>query len=73
MSRASTSSTSQQSGQMYQGGQMQQGQQIPHEKIAMRAYEKWCRRGRTHGNHQQDWIEAEQELRNEANRGAARR
>jgi hypothetical protein len=74
MSRASTSSTSQQTGQMYQGSPMQQGQQqIPHEKIAMRAYEKWCRRGRTHGHDMQDWIEAEQELRNEANRAAGRR
>jgi hypothetical protein len=46
-----------------------QGQQIPHDKIAMRAYEKWCRRGRTHGHHQQDWLEAEQEIRNEIARG----
>ena len=42
--------------------------QIPHEKIAMRAYEKWCKRGRPHGTHQQDWTEAEAELRNEMNR-----
>ena len=65
MSRASSPSTSQQS-----GSQMQQGQ-IPRDQIAMRAYEKWCRRGRPHGSDRQDWLEAEQELRNEANRGSA--
>jgi len=42
--------------------------QVPHEKIAMRAYEKWCKRGRPHGTHQQDWTEAETELRNEISR-----
>jgi hypothetical protein len=44
---------------------------IPHEKIAMRAYEKWCQRGRPQGTDLQDWIEAEAELRNEFNRSAA--
>jgi hypothetical protein len=38
---------------------------IPHEKIAMRAYEKWCKRGRPHGTDHQDWMEAEAELRAE--------
>jgi hypothetical protein len=38
---------------------------IPHEKIAMRAYEKWCKRGRPQGTDKQDWIEAEAELRAE--------
>jgi hypothetical protein len=38
---------------------------IPHEKIAMRAYEKWCKRGRPHGTDKQDWMEAEAELRAE--------
>jgi hypothetical protein len=38
---------------------------IPHEKIAMRAYEKWVKRGRPHGSDVQDWIEAEAELRAE--------
>jgi Protein of unknown function (DUF2934) len=41
---------------------------IPHEKIAMRAYEKWCKRGRPHGTDKQDWIEAEKELREEFTR-----
>jgi hypothetical protein len=39
--------------------------QIPHEKIAMRAYEKWVKRGRPHGTDLQDWVEAEAELRAE--------
>jgi hypothetical protein len=38
---------------------------IPHEKIAMRAYEKWCKRGRPNGTDRQDWLEAEAELRAE--------
>jgi hypothetical protein len=38
---------------------------IPHEKIAMRAYEKWCSRGRPCGTDRQDWLEAEAELRAE--------
>ena len=42
--------------------------QIPHEKIAARAYEKWCKRGRPHGSDQQDWKEAEAELRSEMSR-----
>ena len=35
---------------------------VPHEKIAMRAYEKWCQRGCRHGTDLQDWYEAEREL-----------
>ena len=35
---------------------------VPHEKIAVRAYEKWCKAGRPHGRHAQDWLEAEREL-----------
>jgi hypothetical protein len=43
--------------------------QISHEKIAMRAYEKWCKRGRPKGSSEkQDWLEAEAELRMEMNR-----
>jgi hypothetical protein len=42
---------------------------IPHDKIAMRAYEKWCKRGQPHGSDKQDWLEAEVELRNEMMRG----
>ena len=45
--------------------QVTSGVKIPHEKIAMRAYEKWCGRGRPHGSQVQDWLEAEAELRAE--------
>jgi hypothetical protein len=38
---------------------------IPHEKIAMRAYEKWVKRGRPLGTDVQDWVEAEAELKAE--------
>ena len=38
---------------------------IPHDKSAMRAYEKWCKRGRPQGTDVQDWMEAEAELRAE--------
>jgi hypothetical protein len=38
---------------------------IPAEKIARRAYEMWCQRGCPHGSDQQDWYQAEQELRTE--------
>ena len=41
---------------------------VPHEKIAMRAYEKWCKKGRPHGTDKQDWMEAEQELRAEVSK-----
>ena len=41
---------------------------VPHDKIAMRAYDKWCQRGRPHGTHLQDWLEAERELQSEYTR-----
>jgi hypothetical protein len=41
---------------------------VPHEKIAMRAYEKWVKRGRPHGTHVQDWLDAERELQAEFSR-----
>jgi hypothetical protein len=43
---------------------------IPHEKIAMRAYERWVKKGRPQGTHVQDWLEAEAELKSEFARGA---
>jgi hypothetical protein len=48
---------------------------VPHDKIAMRAYEKWCKRGRPHGSDRQDWLEAEAELQREFARthGSTRR
>ena len=44
---------------------------IPHEKIAMRAYDKWVKRGCEHGHHHEDWMEAEAELRAEYARTAS--
>ena len=38
---------------------------LPHEKIAMRAYEKWLKRGKLPGTEMQDWLEAETELKAE--------
>ena len=73
MSRATTSTGTQQPGTQSFGTPQQQSATqtlIPHEKIAMRAYEKWCRRGRPQGTDKQDWLEAEQELRQEMRGGA---
>ena len=42
---------------------------VPQEKIAMRAYEKWCKRGRPNGTNMQDWLEAEKELKSECMKG----
>jgi Protein of unknown function (DUF2934) len=33
-----------------------------HEQIAVRAYEIWQLRGGSHGGHEADWFQAEQEL-----------
>lgn len=41
---------------------------IPQEKIAMRAYEKWIKRGRPQGTEMQDWLDAENELKAEMSR-----
>jgi hypothetical protein len=45
--------------------------QIPHERIAKRAYEKWMKRGCPQGTEFQDWLEAEAELVAEASRGTS--
>lgn len=45
--------------------------QVPHDRIAMRAYEKWMKRGCPQGTHVQDWVEAEAELVAEASRGGS--
>jgi hypothetical protein len=38
--------------------------QVPlHDRIRERAYELYESRGREHGNEQQDWLKAEQEIR----------
>jgi hypothetical protein len=46
---------------------------IPHEKIAMRAYEKWVKRGRPQGTDTLDWVEAENELKAEMMRTQPKR
>jgi hypothetical protein len=39
---------------------------IPHDKIAMRAYENWVKKGRPQGTCVRDWNEAEAQLKSEA-------
>lgn len=39
--------------------------EIPHDKIAARAYEIWVRKGQPDGLDAQNWLEAEAELRAE--------
>jgi len=39
--------------------------EIPHDKIAARAAEIWDRKGRPHGQDEQNWAEAEAELQAE--------
>jgi len=34
-----------------------------HEQISRRAYEIWANRGFSHGDHTQDWVQAERELK----------
>jgi hypothetical protein len=46
---------------------------VPQEKIAQRAYEKWLKRGCTHGNDRQDWLDAEAELKAEYRTAATKR
>lgn len=41
---------------------------VSRDKVAMRAYDKWCQRGCRHGFDQQDWLEAERELTAECSR-----
>ena len=38
---------------------------VPQEKIAMRAYEKWCQSGRPCNTDVKNWLEAEMELKME--------
>jgi hypothetical protein len=44
---------------------------VTHDRIAMLAYEKWMKRGCPHGSDQQDWLEAEAELRAEIQRAGS--
>jgi hypothetical protein len=45
--------------------------QIPKDRIAMRAYEKWMKGGCKEGCDKQNWLEAEAELKAEMARPAA--
>jgi hypothetical protein len=44
---------------------------VPHEKVAQRAYEKWLQRGQPQGTEEQDWLEAEAEVRAELAQGSS--
>jgi hypothetical protein len=48
------------------------GAQVPREKVAMRAYEKWLKSGCQHGHDRQHWLEAEAELKAEMSRHGKR-
>ncbi|MBM3995952.1 MAG: DUF2934 domain-containing protein [Planctomycetes bacterium] len=79
MSR-STTSTAAQTGKAMQTTPMASQQScstmqgsVTMEKIAMRAYQKWLQRGCQHGNDQQDWLEAEAELKAEMNKGTSKK
>ncbi len=72
MSRTASSSTTATTRSQAQGqsastpATQQQHTQVPREKIAARAYEKWVQRGRPQsGSDTQDWLEAEAELKAE--------
>jgi hypothetical protein len=39
---------------------------ISHEKVAELAHRLWSERGHGHGQHEEDWFRAEQELRGKA-------
>ena len=47
------------------------GVSVAHDRIAMRAYDKWMKRGCPQGTDFQDWVEAEAELVAEASRGTS--
>jgi hypothetical protein len=69
MSRATTAPTAKPvtTGSVQQTQQQQQ--QLPHDRVAKRAYEKWMKRGCPQGTEFQDWVEAEAELKAEVSRG----
>lgn len=68
MSRVTTPSVPQQSGSSTSSTPNYQTGKVSQEKIAMRAYEKWCQRGKPQGTQMQDWLEAERELQSEGSR-----
>ncbi len=40
-----------------------------YEAIRKRAYELYCKRGRSHGNDMKDWLEAEKQVKKELGAG----
>lgn len=67
--QAPASSRTQSQSQTQPAAAQQSGTQaIPHERIAMRAYDKWLKSGCKDGNDQQHWLDAEKELRAETQR-----
>lgn len=49
------------------------GSNVPCEKVAKLAYEKWIQSGCPHGCDMQHWLEAEAELKAELSRTGARK
>jgi len=47
------------------------GPGLNHDAVAVRAFELYCERGREDGHDLDDWLQAERELRSEANSPAA--
>jgi hypothetical protein len=45
--------------------------QVSEERIAQRAYELYCARGREDGHDLDDWLEAERDLRSDVTSSAA--
>ncbi len=41
------------------------GVRIPHDQIAQRAHELWVKQGCSHGRDQENWFEAERQLKAE--------
>ncbi len=58
----SSCSTTSQPGRITTGSYQTLNNGTFRDRVAQRAYEKWMRRGRQHGNDKQDWFEAEREL-----------
>ena len=68
MSRTTAAPTAAQTGKSAQPAKAQAIAAVPanmQEKIAMRAYQKWLKRGCQHGNDQKDWLDAEAEVKAE--------
>jgi len=67
MSRSTTTSAPQtaKTAQSQQQGSATTQMCPPPDKVAARAYQKWVQKGCRHGQDQQDWLEAEAEIKAE--------